>query len=211
MEKIYDNLGYFLLLLIPLTFAGFYKTYFAQFPDFDDNIDFYIHLHALIASIWILMLIAQPILIRNKNFKLHRTIGRLSYIVFPLLILSFLPQMIKIVQSGNTNNLFFPLADCLLLILFYSLAIYNRKNRPKHMRYMIGLALVFLGPTIGRIGPILLGWSELVTQNVQYLLIYVILSGLIYYDSTRKYKFDPYLTVLPAFLIHQVVYFIIFT
>ena len=210
MEKNYRNLGYFLLLLIPLTFAGFYKTYFVQFPDFEDNIDLYVHLHAFIASIWILMLIAQPILIKNRKFKLHRTIGRLSYIVFPLLILSFIPRMIKIVQSGNSHNIFFPLADCILLILFYTLAIYNRKNSTKHMRYMIGLALVFLGPTVGRIGPILLGLSEIVTQNIQYLLIYIILTGLVYFDISRKNKFESYLVVIPAFIIHQVVYYIIF-
>ena len=90
MEKKYKYLGYILLLLIPLTFAGFYKTYIGQFPNFDDNIDSLVHFHAFIASIWIVMLIAQPLLVLNKKLKAHRTIGKISYLVFPLLILSFI-------------------------------------------------------------------------------------------------------------------------
>ena len=96
MEKNYKYLGYFLLILIPLTFAGFYKTYIGQFPNFEEKIDSFIHFHAIIASLWILLLIIQPLLILNKKYKVHRTIGKFSFILFPLLILSFIPQMIKI-------------------------------------------------------------------------------------------------------------------
>lgn len=192
MEKAYKNLGYFLILLIPLTFLAFFKTYFNQIPTFEEKTTTFIHLHAIIASIWILILIVQPILIRNKKYQLHKKIGKISYIVFPLLILSFIPQMIRIINSDNPNVLFFPLADSILLKLFYSLAIYHKKNPAKHMRYMIGTALVFLGPTIGRIGPLVLGLSESVTQNSQYGLIYLILIGLIILDKKNGKNFKPY-------------------
>lgn len=210
MEKAYKNLGYILILLIPLTFLAFFKTYFNQFPIFEDNITTYIHLHAVIASIWILMLIVQPILIRNRKNKLHKKIGKISYIVFPLLILSFIPQMIRIINSDNLNVLFFPLADSILLSLCYSLAIYYRKNVSKHMRYMIGTAIVFLGPTIGRIGPLILGLSENVTQNSQYGLIYLILIGLILLDRKNGKNFQPYLQILGVWIIHQIVFNVIF-
>ncbi len=210
MDKTYKYTGYFLLLLIPLIFAGFYKSYFQSFPDFGPNINVFVHLHAFIASLWVLMLIAQPFLIFNRKLALHRKVGKLSYIVFPLLILSFIPQIIKIIRTENIANLFFPLGDGVLLIAFYSLAIYNRKLRSKHMRYMVAGALVLLGPTVGRIGPNLLGWSELFTQNIQYAIIYTILISLILYDRKNHRKFQPYLVVIAGFMIHQVVYHVIF-
>jgi hypothetical protein len=210
MEKTYRYLGYFMLVLIPLIFAGFYKTYIEQIPNFKENITSYIHIHAFIATIWIMMLIAQPFLILNKKFAIHRTVGKLSYIVFPLLILSFVPQMIRIVHSENPENLFFPLADCVLLIVFYSLAIYNRKTSSKHMRYMIATAIVFLGPTIGRIGPIWMGWSGIFTQNVQYGIIYLILLSLIVYDKSNRRKYNPYLVAIACFAIHQAVFYLVF-
>ncbi len=210
LEKKYKYLGYFLLLLIPLTFVGFYKTYFSQFPAFEKNIDAFIHFHAFIASIWILLLIVQPLLIINKKHKIHIKVGKISFFIFPLLILSFIPQMIKIINSENSIFLFFPLSDSILLILFYSLAIYNRKTAPKHMRYMIATTLVFLGPTVGRIGPILLGWSELLTQNVQYGIIYLILVSLIFLDKSNSKDFKPYLIALACWIIHQVVFLLVF-
>lgn len=210
MDKSYKYLGYFLLLLIPLIFAGFYKTYIAPFPNFGENIDVYIHIHAIIASIWVAMLIVQPFLIVNKKKALHRSVGKLSYIIFPLLIISFIPRIIKIINSGDIQFLFFPLADGFLLVTFYVLAIYYKKKTAKHMRYMIAAALVLLGPTFGRIGPNLLGWSELLTQNVEYGIIYSILISLIFYDMKNKRKFQPYLIAIAGFVIHQLVFYWVF-
>jgi len=210
MEKAYKNLGYFMLLLIPLAFLGFYKTYFNQVPNFEENITPFVHLHAFIATLWILLLIVQPILIRNRKFKLHRKLGKISYIIFPLLILSFIPRMIHVFHSEQPLNLFFPLADSILLVLFYSLAIYNKKTTPRHMRFMIGAATVFLGPTIGRIGPLILGLSGKLTQNLQYAIIYLILIGLILMDRKNGKNYRPYLFIIAAWAVHQIVFNLIF-
>ncbi len=205
MEKAYKNLGYFFLLILPLTFLGFYKSYFNQFPTFKDSNTF-IHLHAAVASIWILMLIVQPLLIRYKQNKLHRQLGKLSYLIFPLLVLSFIPQMIRIIHSDNPIFLYFPLSDGIMLTICYSLAIYYRKNSSKHMRYMIGTALVFLSPTLGRIGPKFLGLSEVETQNSIYGIVYLILIGLLFLDRKNGKKFQPYLIILGLWILHQITF-----
>ena len=210
MEKSYQKLGYFLILLVPLTLVAFYKTYIGQFPNFEDKIDAFIHVHAFISAVWLFMLIAQPFLIYRKKLLLHRNIQRLSYVIFPQLLLPCSPQLLETIQYGNINNLFFPLADSGLLITFYALAIYYRKERTKHMRYMIALSLVFLGPTIGRIGPIWLGWSELLTQNVQYGIIYSILIALLFYDRSGNKTYNPYPIAMMCFMVHQAIYYSVF-
>ena len=210
MDRTYKYLGYFLLLLIPLIFAGFYRSYFQPFPNFGANITVFVHLHAFIASIWVLLLIVQPFLILNKKNALHRKVGKLSYFVFPLLIVSFIPQILKIIRTEEKANLFFPLGDGVLLITFYSLAIYYRKESSKHMRYMIASALVLLGPTWGRIGGSLLGMSDLLTQNVQYAIIYSILAALTLYDIRNKNNYFPYLLAIFGFMLHQAVYYWVF-
>ena len=210
MEKAYKNLGYFLILLVPLTFLGFYKTYFKQFPEFEENINTFIHLHAIVASIWILMLIVQALLIRNRKNEWHKLVGKISYLIFPLLILSFIPQMIRISNSDMPEFLFFPLADGILLTLCYALAIYYRKNPALHMRYMIGSALVFLGPTIGRIGPYIFGLSNELTQNIQYSIVYLLLGGLIFLDLRKGKKFKPYFIIFTTWVIHQIAFNLVF-
>lgn len=208
MEKAYKNLGYFFLLLVPFAFLGFYKRYLSQFPEFQETTT-YIHIHAAIASVWLFMLIIQPFLIRNQKYKQHRIVGRISYFVFPLLILSFIPGIMRMASSGSPN-LFFPLSDAIMLIILYSLAIYHRKNVAKHMRYMIGIALVFLDPTLGRIGGLLLNLSDNVNQNALCVLIYLILISLIVLDRKNEKDYQPYLLILSLWIIHQITFNLIF-
>jgi hypothetical protein len=156
------------------------------------------------------MLIAQPFLITNKKVELHRTIGKISYFVFPLLALSFIPQIVRNIQEGHTIVIFFPMADALTMIALYSMAIYYRKDSGKHMRFMIAMVLMFLGPTFGRIGPILLKLSEVVTQNITYGLIYLMLISLILYDRSNQRNFKPYVVALPFFVAHQIVFEFLF-
>ena len=210
MEEKYKYLGYLLILLVPITFLAFYKTYFVQFPNFKDNITTYTHLHAFISIIWILILITQPVLIVKGKKKIHRAIGKITYLLFPLLILSFIPLVFSMYHSEHQKAVFFPLADGILLILFYSLAIYNKKNVSVHMRFMIGTALIFLGPTIGRIGPSILGLSHEVTQNMSYVINYIILIGLIFYDRKIKIRSQVYLLLVGVWVVHQIAFNLIF-
>lgn len=200
MEKEYRNIGLIFLLFIPLTFLGFYKTYFVLSPEFEGTVDAYTHIHAIIASMWITLLIVQPLLIRSKKFSLHRTFGKISYFVFFALILSFIPQMIKEYGKG-----LFPLNasfDIVLLILFYFLAIRYKKDVAVHMRYMIAIALIFVGPTLGRIIFFLLELKHLGSLQIPYLIVIGILLALIIWDNKNNRKYKPYVVALISFIIY---------
>ena len=200
MEKQYRNIGFIFLLFIPLTFFGFYKTYFVLAPEYAGTIDIFTHIHAFTASLWIALLITQPLLIRSGNYKLHRILGKVSYFVFVTIILSFIPQMIKEFGKGS-----FPLNasfDVVLLILFYTLAIANKKNVSIHMRYMIAISLIFIGPTLGRIIYITLDIGYLSFLKLPYVLVNVILVGLIFCDKASNRKYQPYLVALGSFMIY---------
>lgn len=202
MEKEYRNIGFIFLLFIPLTFLGFYKTYFVLSSEFVGTVDSYTHIHALVASLWITLLITQPLLIRSKNFKLHQVFGKISYFVFMALILSFIPQMIKEYGKG-----LFPLNasfDIVLLMLFYILAIQYKNDVAKHMRYMIAIALIFVGPTLGRIIFFLLELGHISYLQIPYLLVVVILLSLIFWDKKNKRNYQPYLVALAAFSIYLI-------
>lgn len=210
MYKSYKYLGYWMLLFIPLVFAAFYKTYIVKFPHFAANFDVRIHVHAFLASVWVLILIVQPFLIVNKKLAWHQAVGKFSYIIFPLLILSFIPGVLKSIHKGDYNTTFFPIADCTLLIAFYLLGIFYRKKSPEHMRYMIASALVLFGPTIGRILPNLLRLPDFLSQNIQYTITYIVLAGLILYDRKNKKRYQPYLVAIAGFVIHQLVFYWVF-
>lgn len=209
MEKKYQNIGYWFILLIPLTLLAFYKPYFQFFPEFS-NVKSGLHLHTAIAVVWLGLLIVQPILIRHKKYKTHKLIGKFSYLWFPVFIASFIPLMLAILRSDFPQAIYFSLADLTLLITFYSLAIYHRKYIPLHMRYMILTTIVFLGPTVGRIGGIWFGLPLLMSQAVQYFIIALILTVLIVRDDSRK-KSKPYFIGALAYLLHAIGFYIVFT
>jgi len=210
MERSYKYLGYFLLGMIPLIFFAFYKTYIIKFPEFGPNYDVFIHIHAFFASLWVLLLITQPFFIINKKIAWHRIAGKISYFIFPLLILSFMPGIIKQFRAGCFKGAFFPIGDCAVLITLYALAIYYKKKPPKHMRFIIGSSLPLLGPTVGRILPIWFGLGDILTQTIQYSITFGILISLVLYDRKNKRNYQPYIIAMCAFAVHAAVFYWLF-
>ncbi|WP_455169914.1 hypothetical protein [Aegicerativicinus sediminis] len=206
MEKAYKNLGYIFLLLIPMAILAFYKSYLVKSPLNNDRIDGYIHFHAVVAAMWVVLLISQPLLLRYKQFKAHRLLGKISYLIFGLLVLSFLP-LIQRTYSDFASSIN-PIMDLLLLLIFYPLAIKNKKKVTVHMRYMIAVTLIFIGPTVARILSHYTSvgnyWGPLITWGC----IPLILSGLIIWDKKNGRNYRPYLLALGGFTIYFVLVFI---
>ncbi len=89
MERLLQrNVGFFFLVVLSFTLLGFFPSYFSRFPAFA-GYDWAFHVHATIGLVWIGMLIAQAFLIRAKRFRTHRAVGKASYVVMPLLLVSF--------------------------------------------------------------------------------------------------------------------------
>ncbi len=152
-----NRLIYFFIFLLLISFAGFYKTYLVKFPNFN-GFTWAHHFHGAVMLTWILMLIAQPVFIRTKNFRLHRIVGKASYFVFPLLILSFFLvarasyfRNIKTAGevealAGMTNGI----ADIFYISILYGLGIYYKKKTSFHLRFFACIGLMILGPGLGR-------------------------------------------------------------
>lgn len=65
-----------------VTLIAFWPSYFGQIGE----APFAFHAHAVIASSWLLLLALQSWSIHNRRIGLHRTCGRASLVLFPLLI-----------------------------------------------------------------------------------------------------------------------------
>ncbi|PKQ44261.1 hypothetical protein [Confluentibacter flavum] len=209
METHYRKLGYIFLLIIPLVIIGFYPSYFGLFPEFNEHIDVFVHIHFLLSLVWIAILITQPLLIINKKYKWHKRIGRSTYIIFPLWILSFLVMIYKVIQKEHYDYLVFPIGNMLILIILYVLAIKHRKKTAKHMRYMIASGIVLIDPTIGR-------WTfnifqdDLIAMPITYTIMNLILIGLIWMDKRNGKDYKPYVVALTCFLIYNIAFFMVY-
>ncbi len=150
----FDKSGYYFIALVIITFLGFWPTYFSKFFDGTANFNFYFHFHFAMASLWIMLLVVQPILIKKKKLPLHKQIGKLTYIILPLFILSVI--LLKhyriggVVTEGLGARLWLQSKDIIIISVMYIIAIVNKRNMQIHARAMIATGIVFLEPTLGR-------------------------------------------------------------
>jgi hypothetical protein len=203
MEKSYRLTSLFFVLILFVVLWGFYRTYFSFFPNFS-GFQTAQHFHGIMMMLWLLMLIVQPLLILSGRTSWHRVLGKTSYVIAPLVALSIylvtrmsyyklLPEAGEIPAIGS-GALQFPLM--IAFLLFWGLAIRNRRVTPVHMRYMIGTSVLMIGPGLGRALIIYFGYPFDTAVNIVNYLAMAIIAVLMIIDLARKKSFSTYLTIL---------------
>lgn len=199
----------FFFALIPL-FAvwGFWVTYFTRPVETLVRLD---HVHGIAMFGWCLMLIVQAALIRSHRRPIHRTVGRLSYVLAPLIVIStIMLANFRLDARGLTPQALYFLALQIFMLLqfavFYVQAIRHRRNSPVHARYMVCTALPLLDPIFARI----IGVNFIPFEQAGYLIQYLtfgatdlILLVLIVRDWVEERRHDVFLPALGVVLVTQ--------
>ena len=151
----YSNASFWFAGLLVFLILGFWPSYFSPTAS---SATFGQHFHAVIMLGWILMLIVQPWLIRSRRRDIHRVIGRVSFVLAPLVVISalyvVLDNLVKLPQPYPSIGLSFfwlGLASAAFYAMLYILAIINRRDVQLHARYMTATALGFITPGFGRL------------------------------------------------------------
>lgn len=228
--NVYNNLGYWFLLLIVLVATGFYQSYF---KDFFEPKALLMHLHFALMAGWVLMLIAQPFLIKFKKLKWHRIIGKISYVWVPLVMISSYLMIRRgfisnIAPANALNNeassseklineaagiAALPFMYFLCMGIFYTLAIVHKKRSATHSRYMLATALTLIGPTLDR--TIVFNFDTVQffgvvpVESLAFLVIDLILALLMIRDIRQQRNHHPLLISLLVFIAAQILYFTI--
>lgn len=129
-----------MLLVFIIVHIGFGATYIKEFPVFEKYNGLH-HIHGALMGGWVLLLVVQPFFIHFKKFATHRLLGKLSYVLSPCMLVS----MVFIARHNyETGILKKAAADVMavqsitwlqivMFVLFYSLAIYFKKNTYYHI------------------------------------------------------------------------------
>jgi hypothetical protein len=151
-------------LVVPVTIFAFWKTYvrtFFRIPgELPESLTPLTHVHAALMFLWLLMLIAQAWFIRTRRFRPHRCVGRSSYVIAPLIILSGLavlhqafnrtpPQGVNIQEVFRLDELAFGMV--LAFAITWGLAIAFRRQTPLHVRFMISTGFAVATAIIWRV------------------------------------------------------------
>ena len=204
---LFPKLAWFLVLLIPLTFFGFYPSYFSILLLPMDGI---YHLHAFSMALWIAMAILQPFLIQQKKIAAHKLIGKISYGIMPLVFVTgylvirhtYYANLNRYTDNGTAGtpslnseeiltkaaaSIDIGLIYFIWLVTFYLLAVINRKKVLFHATYMFTAILTILGPTVDRLiynltHALTLDYNFL-AQNAVLIFIVLLLFSLSIYQS----------------------------
>lgn len=194
--------------LLVIAALAFWPTYFA--PGLRSS-SLYIHIHAVTATIWMVMLIAQPWLIRTYRYDLHRRIGTISYAIAPLVVVSMILLAHYRLETAPSEAaqiqryvLYLQISLAFLFSLSYVMAIVYRKNAEVHARFMVCTALTLIDPVFARLFYWIHPESVLIHQWFTYGLtdlLFLLLIGLERRNNRGRWVFP---LMLFAFILTQI-------
>ncbi|TVQ04992.1 MAG: hypothetical protein EA359_04790 [Balneolaceae bacterium] len=181
-----------------MVILGFWPSYFGQlFGDFPAR-NWIIHLHAVIFTGWLMLLLVQVSLVAVGNTKFHRKLGiaggTYGFLILALGLAAAFVLPIENIESGlwsideAASFLILPLGDMLIFSGFFGAALYYRGKMELHKRLMLVASVMLVFPAVARM------FGE---ENIPGLLLFwlfPIIAGIIL-DGILNRK------VHPAFLV----------
>lgn len=173
--------GLWMVGLMLLAFVGFWQSYFSQLFTAEGGFNGYFHFHAAMATLWIIILITQPILIRTKRYKLHRRIGTIAHVVLALFFLSVIlltHHQLSSAESIRYISAFIPCRDLVIVGVAYTIAMRYQHIIGIHARGMIATGIAFIEPSLIRaIGAVFpdLDNKYLWTIGITYMIIILLM------------------------------------
>ncbi len=219
MEKNYNFQILIFVGIITAGFLGFYNSYFSLFPTFE-GLHFLIHLHTGAFLVWFILIIWQPILIKQKKFETHKKIGKLSFLLVAFIFISVIAVSAlwirqKLPLTSLSREEFFMqrfpgLFQGVLFTLYFLIAMKFKRNVRLHVAFVIAATLVVFTPSFGRFIELIL--PEEIGMPIVILIEFLLLIGIVMYEkvkSNRNIFRNPYL-LIAGLLIIQTILFITF-
>lgn len=145
----YRSAPYYILVVIAVTIAGFWPSYFAA----PTSVPWQFHAHGIAASLWVLMVLVQTLTVHKAQLPLHRAIGKSSLLLFPFLI-GGLAAIIDLTGKGfiagdapvrtmfGGTFLIGLTVAVLAYVLLYYRALKHRRKVWLHSGYMLATPLI---------------------------------------------------------------------
>jgi hypothetical protein len=208
-KPFYSNAYLYLALGFIATVIGFFPTYFNKLGETDALH----HFHGITGSLWMIILIVQPMLYRFGKMKFHRIIGWTSVAFAPIVFYGAIRVIQFMMKTREPSELLYQFAflDVFAILpfaLFVILGVIYRKDIQYHSRFMICTIFAPLSAGIVRLFYLLLNnWNLAITCT--YVLFELILLALIIDDNKRGRIRSPYVIAFTILLVqHVLIYFV---
>jgi uncharacterized membrane protein YozB (DUF420 family) len=198
---------YFASLLL-LAMITFWPTYVSLSPAANS---LYTHFHAMVATLWVLLLIAQPMLIRAGRLRTHRALGKTSWVLAPVFVIAVVllaHSRIKGLEGPayqmQSFILYLQISLTCVFALCYALAMATRRSMVHHARFMICTGLTLIDPVVIR----LLLWIDRTPDWNYWWLTFgltdLVLIGLIWLERNARGGRGVFPAMLVVFVVAQI-------
>lgn len=170
----YTKAHYYMLLLLPVTVLAFWPSYFGMLSDAPAIH----HLHGITGTLWILLIAAQSYSIHSRKLKLHRQMGKLVFILTPVMVGAFALVTWLGAQKSIGGHPFYEMfghalltGDAMLTFttpLMVFLALQYRGNVKVHGALMISTVFGLLPPILARLINIYVPGLEIIDIETLY-------------------------------------------
>jgi hypothetical protein len=142
-----------------IVFAGFARTYYLR-PYFQPTpLQPLLHLHGVVFSAWIVLLLVQTALVAAGRTRVHRKLGWAGAVCAALVAVigtatAIIRAKIVEVPPGTSSPLVFltiPLGDMLVFSLLVGAAFYFRRRADYHKRLMLLATVAILPAAVARL------------------------------------------------------------
>ncbi len=175
--------SYFYAGLMALAVFAFWPGYFAV-PKFE--LSGWTHFHAVTGTLWLILLIVQPWAIRSGRRALHIALGRISFLLSPLVVIGFVGLAHASMQGkspqGQAVDAYFFYVRFILATIFvgsYVMGLVNRRSPEVHSRYMLCTGLPLIDPVVHRLAQRIMGGADLNYQLLTFGISCAVLALLI--------------------------------
>ena len=172
--------------------GGFSRTYYLRTFLQDDSLPALVHLHGLMMTLWFGTLLAQVLLVRSGNVRIHRKLGVFGIGIAALVLVIGTAVAIAGARLGHTPGppplviLAIPLGDMVVFATLITLAVIYRKRADFHKRYMLMASLGILTAAIARVQFLQAGGLPLFFGVTDLILI-----GFVLTDTVGKRRLHP--------------------
>lgn len=157
------------LVSVVISVVGFWPTYIA--PSVEGtyaSVSTSMPLHVVFATLWLLLILAQPVLIWQKEVRLHRQVGVLGALVAAGVVVTGVIVQTEVMGSyaarddvaNAVHAPFFRLVTMLIFALGVGAALVLRRHPEWHGRLMMFATFCLLEAPMQRVGTNLLGLGD---------------------------------------------------
>ena len=182
------------LLSAAVIFVGFARTYYLKALFGTPSLPALLHVHGMIMTAWMLLLIVQTALVATHRTSVHRRLGLFGGVLAIAVVVIGAVVAIHSARQGHAPTgipalqfLTIPLIDLVVFSTLVTAGMYYRRRPELHKRLMLVATIAILAPGIAR-WP-LAGVAH--TPLTFFGIVDVILLGCIAYDVVKTRRLNP--------------------